>query len=128
MVDLTLEQLQQRLAELETEWNETETAIAAKLEEDKKQLAEEIAQRIKDAGHEFAEIISLINPRKRRGNKAAITPSYTTYVDPDNPDNTYVRGVLPGWLKDKMRAAGFDPGDKEDRETYKAQHLKAVTD
>ena len=128
MVDLTLEQLQQRLAELETEWNEIETAIAAKLEEDKKQLAEEIAQRIKDAGHEFAEIISLINPRKRRGNKAAITPSYTTYVDPDNPDNTYVRGVLPGWLKDKMRAAGFDPGDKEDRETYKAQHLKAVTD
>lgn len=128
MADPTLEQLQQRLAELETEWNEIETNIAAKLEEDKQQLADEIAKQIKDAGHELAEIISLINPRKRRGTKAAITSSYTTYVDPDNPDNTYVRGVLPGWLKEKMRAAGFDPGDKEDRETYKTQHLKVVAD
>ena len=125
MADLTLEQLQQRLSELETEWNEIEAAIAEKLEDDKQQLAEEIAQQIKDAGHELAEIISLISPRRRRG-KAAVTPSYTTYVDPDNPDNTYVRGALPGWLKDKMRAAGFDPGEKEDRETFKAQHLKTV--
>jgi hypothetical protein len=34
--------------------------------------------------------------------------------------------VLPGYLKDKMRAAGFDPSNKKDRETFKAQHVKKV--
>jgi hypothetical protein len=45
--DLSLEQLRQRLAELETGWYEIETAIAEKHEEDKKQLAEEIRKRSK---------------------------------------------------------------------------------
>jgi DNA-binding protein H-NS len=126
MAEPTLEQLQQRLADLETEWNEVEAAIAEKLEEDKKQLAEEITQKIKDAGHELGEMIGLISPRRRRGSTAI--NSYTTYVDPDNPNNTYVRGVLPGWLKNKMRVTGFDPSKKEDRETFKAKHLKTVSD
>jgi DNA-binding protein H-NS len=53
--------------------------------------------------------------------------SYATYVDPDNPSNTYVRGVLPGWMKDQMKATGFDPKNKEDRETFKQKHLKVAS-
>ena len=62
----------------------------------------------------------------KTGGQSADRRSYVKYVDPDNPKNVYVRGAVPGWLKEKMRSAGFDPGSKEDRETFKSQHLKKI--
>ncbi len=102
---LSLEQLQQRLEELGAEWHAVEAAIAAKKEAGKKELAKEVRQKIVDAGHDVAEIVGLLKGRKRR---TTASKSYTTYVDPDNPGNTYVRGPLPAWLKAKMADAGVD--------------------
>jgi ribosomal protein S6 len=49
--ELTLEQLQQRLEELGAEWHAVEAAIAQKKDAGKKELAQEIRQKITDAGH-----------------------------------------------------------------------------
>jgi len=77
-----------------------------------------------DAGQDVAEIVALLRGRKRRTRS---TKSYTTYVDPDNAANTYVRGVLPGWMEDQMKAKRVDPSNKEDCETFKQKHLKRVS-
>jgi DNA-binding protein H-NS len=47
-------------------------------------------------------------------------------VDPANPENIYVRGVLPRWMKEQMQANGLDPKSKDDRETFKQQHLQRM--
>jgi DNA-binding protein H-NS len=75
------------------------------------------------SGHDVEEIAELIRGRTRR-TKAGASKSYATYVDPDNAANTYVRGPLPRWMRDKMTAAGLDLSNKEDRETFKQKHLK----
>ncbi len=77
-----------------------------------------------DAGHDVADIMGLLKGRKRR--TTATSRSYTTYVDPNNAANTYVRGSLPAWLKAKMADAGVDLQNKEQRETFKQQHLKKL--
>jgi hypothetical protein len=38
------------------------------------------------------------------------------FVDPANPGNTYSRGPVPVWLREKMIAAGYDPKEKDRRE------------
>jgi DNA-binding protein H-NS len=120
--ELSLEQLQKRLEELGTEWHLVEEAIEQKKEAGKNELAAEVRQKITDAGHDVADIVGLLQGRKRR--TRSTSKSYATYVDPDNAANTYVRGVLPGWMKEKMAAKGLDPASKEDRETFKQKHLK----
>jgi len=122
--DLSLEQLQKRLDKLNSEWHEVEAAIATKKDAGKKELAKKIRQKITDAGHDVAEIVGLIGLRKRRGSTGS--RSYTTWVDPDNSANTYGRGPLPAWLKEKMSAMGVDPQNKEQREAFKQQHLKKL--
>ncbi len=109
--------------DLGAEWHAVEDAIDAKKEAGKNELAEEIRQKIADSGFDVTEIVALLSGRKRRTRS---TVSYATYVDPDNAANTYVRGVLPGWMKDQMKAKGLDPSNKEDRETFKQKHLKVA--
>ena len=54
---------------------------------------------------------------------AAADPSFPGYVDPENPERVYVRGVLPGWMKALMTEKGYDPKDKASREAFKANVL-----
>ena len=75
----------------------------------------------------------MVTPKRRRGIEAPRQLSgtrqsreYTRYVDPDNADNIYVRGVLPGWMKQKMQDQGYDPGSKSDREAFKANSLRVL--
>lgn len=123
---LSLEELQQRLDVLASEWNAVETAIQDKMVEDKKKLVEEIHGKIAALGYELDDIVHLMLPRKRRGRVAASDRSYTTFVDPENAGNTYIRGPLPAWLKNKMKAAGFDPSTRDQREAFKKEHLRAL--
>jgi DNA-binding protein H-NS len=121
-----IEQTQQKEAELQR-------ALQRRRQEEKKELALEIRDIIKDRGHDVDEIADLIMPPSRRRRSAAVanrgdTGGYTRYVDPENPGNVYTRGVLPGWMKQKMIAAGLDPSDKADRDNFKANHLNAVSD
>ncbi len=120
LTELSMDQLHQRLDELTLEWNAVEAQIERRTQEDKQELALLIRQKITDAGFEVDEIARLLRSRGRTR-----TGSYTAWVDPET-GNTYVRGPLPAWLRDKMITAGVDPADKEQREAFKRQHLKRV--
>jgi len=102
--------------------NQVETAIEQRTREDKRELADQIRRKITEAGYEPEEILHLIKGRSRRIESRV----YATWIDPENSQNTYVRGPLPGWLKKKMTDAGMDPADKEQRENFKQTHLKKV--
>jgi DNA-binding protein H-NS len=126
LAKLSLEKLQDRLSQLDAEWYAVQHEIDERKEQDKRDLLEEIRAKISTSGYSVADIAIQLRGRGRgrrmgaqRGDRA-----YITYVDPDDPFNTYTRGPLPTWLKDKMKAAGVDPGDKGQRELFKQQHLK----
>jgi DNA-binding protein H-NS len=121
--DLSLEQLRLRMQELAAEQERLETVAKQRAEADKHDLAQEIRQRILDSGYELGEMLNLVQGRKR-GLSVRTTAVRSGWVDPENPSNTYVRGPVPGWLRDKMIAAGADPTDKAQREAFKREHLQ----
>ena len=137
--NMSLEELQQHLAELEQQH-----AIALhELEQRKQQGKYDVAQQIKDMiaaqGYRLEEILPLVTTKRRRSYtrrqqvpapeptpQAPAAPQGAYYVDPDNPANTYVKGALPAWLKQKILAQGLDPKSKEDRIRFKAEYLHRV--
>jgi DNA-binding protein H-NS len=70
------------------------------------------------------EIVGLIQAKKGRAKRKNTNGGYARYVDPDNSDHVYVRGVLPNWLKEKMEAKGFNPAAKADRDQFREKYLK----
>jgi DNA-binding protein H-NS len=121
---LSLKQLETRLEELNAEWHAVEQAIEARKIEDKEALAQEIKYKVREAGYDVGEIAGLIQAKKGGANRKKTNGGYTRYVDPDNSDQVYVRGVLPNWLKEKMKAKGFDPAAKADRDQFRDKYLK----
>lgn len=129
---LSVEELQQRRNQLELEQANLERALEQRRQQAKHDLAQQIRDLIAEGGYEVSDIMALVAGRKRR-NAAAPAPKqagrqYTRYVDPENPENVYVRGVIPGWMKQKMQEQGYDPGSKQDREAFKANYLQAADD
>jgi DNA-binding protein H-NS len=124
---LSVDELQAQLQEIEQSKVDLEKALYQRWHEAKSELAQEIREMVTGRGYDMDEILDLVAPRRRRaampkkGNR-----SYTRYVDPENPENVYVRGVLPKWMKEKMSAQGYDPSVKEDREAFKANYLQAL--
>lgn len=129
--NLSVDEIQQQLDAIEQSKSELQHALAVRRQEAKHEVAQQVRDLITNNGYELNEIIPLIQSRRRRGAGApkASTGSgreYTRYVDPENPENVYVRGVLPGWMKQKMQEQGYDPTVKADREAFKANYLQAM--
>jgi DNA-binding protein H-NS len=126
--NLSVDEIQQQLEELAQNQAHLEQALAQRQQQAKYDLAQEIKDLIQDRGYDVAEILSLMSTRRRRSAVAKKSSSrqYTRYVDPDNPENVYVRGVLPGWMKQKMQDQGYDPSSKQDREAFKASSLHVL--
>ncbi|MCG6943442.1 MAG: H-NS histone family protein [Thiohalocapsa sp.] len=126
---LSVDELQAQLQEVEQSKANLEKALYQRWNEAKSELAQEIRDMITSRGYDMDEILDLVTPKRRRaspmkkGNR-----NYTRYVDPENPDNVYVRGVLPKWMKEKMIAQGYDPSVKDDREAFKVNYLQALSD
>lgn len=123
---LSLEEIEKRLNSLESDKVALRQALEYKQEQGKRDLAEQIKEMIEASEYEMSEIVDLIVPKRRGGGRSKSNRSYTRYVDPANPKNTYVRGVLPGWMKDQMADKGLNPKDKADREVFKEQHLQKM--
>lgn len=130
--ELSVDQIQQQLEEIEQSKAELQRALVTRRQEAKHGVVQQVRDLITENGYELDEIAPLIVARRRRGAGAATTRpassgrDYTRYVDPENPENVYVRGVLPGWMKQKMQEQGYDASVKADREAFKANYLKAV--
>lgn len=122
---LSIEQMEQRLAQIEVDREQLEAALKQRREVDLNEFAETIRGQIAERGYRLDEVIALLGKggktaARRRGN------SHAYFVDPDNPSNTYSKGPLPRWLREKMEAAGYDAADKAQREAFKLAHLKRV--
>ncbi len=128
--NLSVDELQSQLQQIEQNKADLEKALYQRWHEAKSELAQELRDMIEGRGYEIDEILELVAPKRRRGAGTGKkgNRNYTRYVDPENPENVYVRGVLPKWMKEKMTAQGYDPSVREDRESFKANHLQAVKD
>lgn len=127
--NLSVEEIQQQLDDIEQNKVELQRALVVRRQEARHGVAQQVKDLILSNGYELEEILPLITPRRRRGAAAKVSGGgreYTRYADPENPENVYVRGVLPGWMKQKMQEQGYDPGVRADREAFKANYLQAV--
>lgn len=126
--NMTLNEIEEQIQQMELNKRNLEKAREQKKMRQKTDLAAKVRDMISAEGFDVAEIVALMEKKKRGGAGASkqSSGSYTTYVDPDNSSNVYVRGVLPRWMKDKMQTLHLDPGNKDHRDKFKAKHLKAV--
>jgi len=125
--NLSVEEIQRQLQNLQQSQADLERVLEVRRQEEKHEVAQEVKDLILRRGYELNQILPLLTTRRRRTSqgKASGRP-YTQYVDPENPKNVYVRGVIPGWMKQKMQEKGYDPSSKEHRDAFKAECLKAV--
>lgn len=128
--NMTVGEIQQQLDEMEASRAELERALVIRRQEARHEVVQQVKELILNSGYELDEIIPLVTVRRRRGAGSGRATSsgrdYTRYVDPENAENIYVRGVLPGWMKGKMQEQGYDPSIKADREAFKANYLKVL--
>ena len=122
--NLSLDEIQQQLDQIEQNRADLEKALEQRRQQAKLDLAQHIKDLIAENGYELAEIASLLGTRKRRNVAKSGGRQYTRYFDPENPENVYVRGVIPGWMKQKMQEQGYDPSARTDREAFKANYLQ----
>jgi DNA-binding protein H-NS len=124
--ELSLDEITQRLDNLESDRAALETALENKRQQSKKDLAVEIKDLIVSRGYDIAEIVEYLTPKRRGAGRTKSNRSYIRYVDPANSGNVYVRGVLPKWMKDQMADKGLNPKKKADREAFKEQYLNKM--
>jgi DNA-binding protein H-NS len=123
------EALQAQLQQIKEDQATLERALQERRKEEEKAFASEIIGLITARGHEVSVIVDLISSSLKKGRRKSRkqrNSNYVRYVDPDNPENVYIRGRMPGWMTDKMRANGYDPDDKEQRQQFKDTCLTKV--
>ena len=122
--NLSLDEIQEQLDQIDQNRADLEKALEERRQQAKYEFAQHIKDLITENGYELAEIVSLLGSRKRRATTKSSGRQYTRYVDPENTENVYVRGVIPGWMKQKMQEQGYDPSARTDREAFKANYLQ----
>jgi DNA-binding protein H-NS len=127
--DLSVDEIRQQLEQLAQSKANLESALERRRQEAKADVAQQVREMILSNGYEIDEILPYVARRKRRGQaaKKAVTEyQYTRYADPQDPSHVYVRGVIPGWMKERMQEQGYDPSSRKDRESFKANYLTAL--
>ena len=126
--NLSVDEIQQQLEQMNQSRADLEKALDQRRQQAKFELAQQVKDMIVEHGYEVSEITPLLGGRRRRAAATVAKKSsrqYTRYVDPENAENVYVRGVIPGWMKQKMLEQGYDSSSKEDREAFKTNYLHA---
>lgn len=114
--------LQQQLKDIEARKAEIERVLQSKRTERKKELIAEFKTRLREEGFEYADICGHEDGRRTR-RQGGVT-RYPLFAVKSDPNLTYIRGPVPGWMKEKMAAIGLDPADKGDRERYKSEYME----
>ena len=123
------EALQAQLQRLKEEQATLERTLHEQRKEEETALASEIIALITERGHNVSHIVDLISSSLKKGRRKSRNQrnsNYVQYVDPDNSENVYNRGRMPRWMTEKMRANGYDPDDKEQRQQFKDACLTRV--
>jgi len=125
--ELSANAIKEQLARIEADKKALEAALRKQRAAELSGFAREIREQITERGYTVDEVFSVLSKGRKKAAGGLHRANYPRYVDPDNPDNTYSRGPVPVWLKERMVAAGYDPADKGQREEFKAAHLKLVS-
>jgi DNA-binding protein H-NS len=121
--ELSTKEIQEQLAQIEADKKALEAALKNQRAAELSGFAKEIKEHITERGYTVDEVFSVLSKGRRKSAAGRRSGNYPHYVDPDNPANTYSRGPVPGWLKEKMIASGYDPADRAQREEFKTSHL-----
>jgi DNA-binding protein H-NS len=124
--ELSAKEIQARLAQIEADKKALAAALRKQRSAELSGFAKEIRNQITERGYTVEDVFSVLKKVRRKATSGRAAKGYPQYVDPDNPANTYSRGPVPVWLKEKMLAAGLDPADKQQREEFKSTALKQV--
>ncbi|WP_462330118.1 H-NS histone family protein [Thiohalocapsa halophila] len=120
----SVEEIQAQLAQLEANENALREALRAQQAAELAAFIDELREQIQARGYSLDDVVAQLS-RGRRGRSAKrASGDVTRYVDPENPAQSYSRGPLPTWLREKMEAAGYDPADKAQRDEFKATYLQ----
>ncbi|MBB1076549.1 H-NS histone family protein [Rhodoferax sp. 4810] len=137
--ELSVEEIRARLQEVDQKKVGLEKALLRRKQAARGDLVQQIRDLISRNGYAVEEILEVLTTKRRRGpvpgestkkpgdGRGKGNRNYVTYVDPQNESNVYVRGVLPGWMKQKMAELGYDSSRKEDREKFKTSYLRPAT-
>ena len=122
--ELSAKEIQDQLAQVEADKKALEAALKKQRAAELSGFATEIKEQITERGYTVDEVFAALSKGRRRPGGGRRSGSYPQYIDPEDPANTYSRGPVPVWMKEKMIAAGYDPKDKEQREKFKTSHLQ----
>jgi hypothetical protein len=104
-MSLTYGEIQEHLSELDRQRAELKEKAREMHFGAVREMANNVVKYIEENGFEVKEILHRIQSDRS-------TP-VTTYYNPDNPEETYSKGPLAGWIKEKMVEAGLDPADRK---------------
>ena len=127
MDEMEYTELKAKLEALEAQQKEVERALASKRDKRKAELVSEFKEKLIAEGFSVAEFADAFGGRRGGRRASGAQRSYPRYVDNADSDCIYVRGPLPGWMKERMSAVGLNPANKEDRERYKQEYMHAQT-
>lgn len=119
-IQSTIENLDAQRAQLEADLAEAKVAA-------REHVVQTVRAMIDEAGFAPEEILPLVAPpAKGKAKVASDGRAFPVYALLSDPSKTYVRGVLPAWLKEAMVASGFDPTMGADRAAFKANYMAQV--
>lgn len=120
LANLSISEIQARLLHVDSDRAALQRALRQRRQQTRNVVAREVKDLILSKGHDVSDILALISSKKTgTGNR-----NYTHYVDPHNPENEYIRGVVPRWMREQMRSHGLDPKKRIDREIFKERWLQ----
>ena len=122
-VELSLTEIQNKLAQVEADRKALEAALKAQRAAELTDFANQIRDQITERGYTVDEVFAALTKGRRKASGKRRAGDYNRYVDPNNPERGYSRGPLPAWLREMMIAEGYDVADKAQREEFKANYL-----
>jgi DNA-binding protein H-NS len=120
----SVEEIQAQLAQLEANEHALREALRAQQAAEFAAFIDELREQIRARGYGVDDVVAQLSKGRRGRSAKRAAGDATRYVDPENLAQTYSRGPLPTWLREKMEAAGYDPADKAQREEFKASYLQ----
>lgn len=124
--ELSIEEIEAKLAQMDADRKNLEMALKEQRAVEIAAFVESLREQIAERGYHVDEVVPLLRKHGKSTAGRRSSQQYVRYVNPDNPTQSYMRGPIPQWLRDKMESAGYDPSDKAQREEFKATHLKRV--
>jgi len=136
--NLSITELKQMRQQIEQSKADLEKVLSKRWREAKKEMVQRVRAIIESEGYDVHDIVRALDSRRRGPRPRAqenaeknttlasgnIERTYIKYVDPENPEHTYTRGVLPKWMKEKMIEKGLDPANRKDRDKFKINYMR----